>query len=126
MSLSDSDHRADVERKLQEASAPHHSVLEHSYEWSGEPVTDFSFRLPRNPVVPSSLSIDARTVRDVGCLVHTNDAGLILGDVGVPGGGVTNCVHHLDGWVSVRFVHPVASFEATYHYERECPCEREL
>ncbi len=127
MSLSDPDHRAEVERKLNDQDS--HEMAEHmgnvnedTYEWAvGDnlyEMTDFTCRLSRNPVVPGSLVIVAGPLsgRKIWWKVTSDRSGNLVGDVAVPGGGITNCVNHLDGAVSLRFKRPICWLKATYHY----------
>ena len=121
MSLSDPDHRAEVELDLKAGGPRQDDEVEWFQEQRFLDTTDFTFRLPRNPIVPGSLKIEAGNTKllEVTCRVTTNDAGMLLGDVGAPGGGIINCVHHLDGQVSIRFKTPVRWYKATYAYRTD-------
>lgn len=81
---------------------------------SGTPLT-----LGYKPVIPRTLVITAgtQTARDDG-------NGNIVGDVGAPGGGVTNTVNYITGQLSVRFAAATTeSPRAAYDYNIEAALE---
>jgi len=60
--------------------------------------TDYVVTLNYRPVIPGTVEISDGTLT-----VRDNRNGLLVGDTGVPGGGVTNTVDYITGDVSLRF-----------------------
>jgi len=60
--------------------------------------TDYAVQLNYKPVIPGTL-----TVTDGTLVVRDNRNGLLVGDTGVPGGGITNTIDYITGNISLRF-----------------------
>ena len=60
--------------------------------------TDYTPTLEYLPVVPRSFELTDGTLR-----IHDDGNGNLVGDVGAPGGGITNTINYITGVVSARF-----------------------
>jgi len=60
--------------------------------------TDYAVTLNYKPVIPGTLE-----VTDGSQVVRDNRNGLLVGDTGAPGGGITNSIDYITGNMSLRF-----------------------
>lgn len=77
--------------------------------------TDYVVPMNYTPVIPGTLEITDGTL-----VVRDNGNGLLVGDVGVPGGGVTNTIDYISGALSLKFSGATsAQVKAKYVYNIE-------
>jgi hypothetical protein len=77
--------------------------------------TDYAVSANYAPVIPGSLEVTDGTQ-----VVRDNGNGLLVGDVGAPGGGITNTIDYISGAISLRFAGATAAqVKAKYVYNIE-------
>jgi hypothetical protein len=77
--------------------------------------TDYAVSMNYSPVIPGSLEVTDGTQ-----VVRDNGNGLLVGDTGAPGGGITNTIDYISGALSLRFaVATSAQVKSKYVYNIE-------